>query len=173
MGQAHRFLLTCWCDDGQLGRSDPARRAVRRTVSARMRRGRIFDVPRSNGPSSLDYYQKRQFVETHRANASGYDRVYFTRHLDPTDNSAAPNTCTGRAHVFEAHRTSDRAAPGRSVIGRQEAALQHAVCGSEGVRYEPLSQGCVLADVRGRPTFENLRDHPVTERVHTESRRFP
>ena len=35
---------------------------------------------------NLDYYQKRQFVETHRANASGYDRVYFTHHVDPSEN---------------------------------------------------------------------------------------
>lgn len=34
---------------------------------------------------NLGYYQKRQFVETHRANVSGYDRVYFTRHLVQTE----------------------------------------------------------------------------------------
>lgn len=30
---------------------------------------------------NIDYYPRRGFVETHRTNDAGYQRVYFTRHL--------------------------------------------------------------------------------------------
>lgn len=32
--------------------------------------------------SNLDYYQRRGFVETHRATADGYHRVYFCKSVD-------------------------------------------------------------------------------------------
>ena len=35
---------------------------------------------------NIDYYPRKGFVETHRATDAGYERVYFSRHLNAHRN---------------------------------------------------------------------------------------